>query len=168
MSVVVAKFADDGFVYIGADTQCSRESTVLTHTKLFVDASGTIFGYIGTVEEGQLLKIFNQETVIASVTEKGIVDYLFLFCEWVEKYRGQWSPPLNEYIIAKGGKVFVVSDGFGVEEVREDAAIGSGTPFALGALHMGATVTEAIEAAARFDMYCSLPIDIESMKVNGN
>lgn len=165
MSVIVAKFEDDGLVYIGADTQCSRESISLRHSKIFRDETGTIFSYVGAVEEGQMLRIYAEDHSIANPSVKAILEYFFAFSEWVEKYRGEWSAPLNEYLIGKDGHVFTVSDGFSVEEVHDYVAIGTGSAFALGALSVGASVEEALQAAARHDIYCGAPYDIESMNI---
>lgn len=164
MSVLVARIAEDGTVYIGADTQCSRDNIIFKHSKLFTDETGTIFGYVNTVEEGQLLRIYAEDHSLANSTAKAVLEYFFAFAAWAEKYRGEWSPPLNEYIVAKDGRVFLVSDGFSVEEVTEYIAIGSGATFALGALAIGASVEEALDAASRHDIYCNAPYDIEIME----
>ena len=41
------------------------------------------------------------------------------------------------------------------QEVKEDYATGSGRDFALGALSVGATATQAVKAAIRYDIYSS-------------
>ena len=38
-------------------------------------------------------------------------------------------------------------------------AFGSGAPYALGAMAMGATAREAVEVASRFDIYCGMGVD---------
>lgn len=43
-------------------------------------------------------------------------------------------------------------------------AIGAGGPVALGAMHMGASAVEAVEAACRWSVTCGLPVVSMSMK----
>ena len=57
--------------------------------------------------------------------------------------------------VGPGGDVWPISAGF--------AAIGSGSDIALGALHMGATAEQVVEAAIRFDTTCGGAVQTERL-----
>jgi len=42
-------------------------------------------------------------------------------------------------------------------------AIGAGAPVAIGAMHMGASAIEAVEASCKFNLNCALPIDSQEV-----
>jgi len=63
------------------------------------------------------------------------------------------------FIIAVGGELFDVGDDLSVCRSEENwYAVGSGAPYALGALYMGAHPEEAVEAAIKFSVYSSGPL----------
>jgi ATP-dependent protease HslVU (ClpYQ) peptidase subunit len=64
-------------------------------------------------------------------------------------------------LIAIEGEIFHIESDFTVL-LRDDGmyAIGSGAAYAIGALHMGASIAEAIEIAAANDIYTSLPATV--------
>lgn len=68
-------------------------------------------------------------------------------------------------LIAYHGQLFEIASDYTVL-VRDDGyyAIGSGAAYALGALHMGATVEEALEVAELNDIYTSGPMVVRTMR----
>lgn len=68
-------------------------------------------------------------------------------------------------LIAMHGQLFEIASDYTVL-VRDDGyyAIGSGASYALGALHMGATVEEALEVAELNDIYTSGPMVVRTMR----
>ena len=63
-----------------------------------------------------------------------------------------------KFLLAIAGELFEIDDDCSVC-VRDDGlyGIGSGSEFALGALHAGATPIQALEIASRLDVYTSKP-----------
>lgn len=64
-------------------------------------------------------------------------------------------------LIAFDGEIFDISDDYSVL-VSEDGiyGVGNGSKWAMGALHAGASVQEALEVAAKKDIYTSGPFQI--------
>jgi len=63
------------------------------------------------------------------------------------------------FILAVGGELFDVADDLSVCRTEDGwYAVGSGAPYALGALCAGASPKEAVEAAIRFSVYSSGPL----------
>ena len=64
-------------------------------------------------------------------------------------------------IIAYNGEVFDIGDDLSVV-LNQDGiyGVGAGSPFAIGALYAGASVTEALEIAAKNDVYTSGPFQV--------
>ena len=62
------------------------------------------------------------------------------------------------FIVAVGGELFEVDDNLGVTKSKDGFyGIGSGAPFALGALEAGADSETAIEIAAKLSAYTEGP-----------
>lgn len=63
-----------------------------------------------------------------------------------------------KFILAIGGQLFEIADDCSVC-VRDDGlyGIGSGSEFALGAMHAGASPLKALDIAAKLDIYTSRP-----------
>jgi hypothetical protein len=62
------------------------------------------------------------------------------------------------FIVAVGGELFEVDDNLGVTKSKEGFyGIGSGAPFALGALEAGATPEDAIAISAKLSAYTEEP-----------
>jgi ATP-dependent protease HslVU (ClpYQ) peptidase subunit len=72
---------------------------------------------------------------------------------------GKDSEQRFHFLIAVGGELFDVGDDLSVCRTEENwYAVGSGAPYALGALYMGAHPEEAVEAAIKFSVYSSGPL----------
>jgi len=82
-----------------------------------------------------------------------------------ERKEGDDGPRFH-FLIAVNGEVFDVADDLSV--CRTDTGfygVGNGSSYALGALHAGASIKEALEISASLDVYTSGPfIEIEQHK----
>lgn len=65
------------------------------------------------------------------------------------------------FLLAVGGRLFDISEDLSVT-MSEDGfyGVGNGSSYALGALHNGATIRQALEIAASLDAYTSEPFQI--------
>ena len=72
-------------------------------------------------------------------------------------------------LIAFDGEIFDISDDYSVL-VSEDGiyGVGNGSKWAMGALHAGASVQEALEVAAKKDIYTSGPFQIVKQQKSKN
>lgn len=74
------------------------------------------------------------------------------------KWDAEDDEPKFAFLIAVGGQVFEIADDMSV--ALNDTGfygVGSGSSYAIGALEAGASITEALEIAARNDAYTSGP-----------
>ena len=90
------------------------------------------------------------------------------FLSWIEMGEpGEFDPDgahFSALIVRPGGEVLRMSAGGGLWEV--DAPFhtdGSGSDIAMGALEVGATAVQAVEAAIKWDVHCGGPIQIERL-----
>ena len=64
-----------------------------------------------------------------------------------------------DFIIAVGGELFEVDTTFNVAKTKDNIyGVGSGSPFAMGALAAGASIELAVEIAARMSVNTEGPI----------
>jgi len=120
-----------------------------------------IIGGCGLAEETSLF--FNyMETHLGgdSVTENDILNYIVEFKKWKSAYTT--SSFENSYILAYKGKAFLI-EGMLVIPIDDYAAIGAGEDYANGALYMGATAKQAVEAACALCAMVAEPIVVESI-----
>lgn len=61
--------------------------------------------------------------------------------------------PDGSLLVVIGGKIFTVGFDFAVTPVEDFAAIGSGSDFAITAMHLGKNPKQAVEIAAELDVY---------------
>lgn len=85
----------------------------------------------------------------------------------------KWQPDKDEdddqkfsFLICVGGDIFEFGDDFGVV-MRSSGiyGIGSGSDIALGAIHKGATIEEALQIAADNDIYTAAPFQVLNQEV---
>jgi hypothetical protein len=128
--------------------------------KLFRSQHGLIIGSCGLALECSLMKLFVENLKIKSLDESVVYD---LFVEFEEYIRDRTNNPEhkleNDYLIAYGDQAFFFGEYF-VMPVTEYYAIGAGCEVAMGALHTGATVQQALEAACDLNIRCSRPLKI--------
>lgn len=70
------------------------------------------------------------------------------------------KPDLRAIIVRPGGEVFLSNDSLHLSGPIEcdRYAIGSGSAYAFGAMHMGATAEQAVGAAIEFDIHSGGPV----------
>jgi ATP-dependent protease HslVU (ClpYQ) peptidase subunit len=72
-----------------------------------------------------------------------------------------------EILLAVDGELFNISDDFSVLMDQTGIyGVGSGAPFAVGALHTGATVEKALEIAEKLSPYTAGPFQIVKQSKN--
>lgn len=63
------------------------------------------------------------------------------------------DPPDGSALIALAGRIYTVGWEFSVSPVGDFGAIGSGSPYANTAMHLGRTAKQAVEIATELDLY---------------
>jgi ATP-dependent protease HslVU (ClpYQ) peptidase subunit len=160
MTVVAArKYADR--IEFAADSIITRGSTQISDRtiaapKLF-QQNGLTIGLTGALAEGSLMQIFTRNHKPAAATLEGIIDFLFEFESWVRNRDTAFTID-NAYLIGFEGKLFRTYARFDVFEIAEFEAIGAGQDFAITAMHLEKTPTEAVSIACALSVWCSLPV----------
>jgi ATP-dependent protease HslVU (ClpYQ) peptidase subunit len=73
------------------------------------------------------------------------------YAEYVQD-PGYCHDPLSMFIVADS-KVFQVLDRYGIIQINNYMALGSGTPWAMAAMHLGKSAAEAVVCASVFDLF---------------
>ena len=162
MSVVAVKI-EKNKITIGADSILvsgyTQEKDKLA--KLFQN-EWMVVGDVGQAQEGALFQIFSQTRKPRESSVYAMTEYMFEFYSWIRE-KTEATVLVNSYIIAFQDKVFLI-EGFFVKEVNDYAAIGAGMDFALAALYMGSSVSDAIKTACHLSILCEEPINIIEIK----
>lgn len=161
MTVVAARKYPDRIEF-AADSIVTRGSTQITDrsvaaSKLF-QQNGLTIGLTGALAEGSLMQIFTRNHKPASASLEGVIDFLFEFEGWVRNRDKSFTID-NVYLIGFEGKLFRTYPRFDVFEVSEFDAIGAGQDFAITAMHLEKTPTEAVNIACVLSVWCSLPVN---------
>lgn len=145
----VAAFVEKGVAYIGADS--ARGGTHFIHTragKLFTNA-GIVFGMAGCIRTEQILHYIFEPPPLPIIVNETALDR-YLAADFVpamrEVLKNQGAMLGNnpestetmaaEFLVAIRGQLFEVSNDFQAVRVHDHHhAVGSGMPYALGALH---------------------------------
>ena len=158
MSVVAVRVEKDK-ITIGADSILvsgyTQEKDKLA--KLFQNEWMTV-GDVGDAQEGALFQIFSKTRKPRESSVEAITEYMFDFFQW-NKEKTENNELSNSYIIIFERKAFLV-EGFYVKEIKDYAAIGAGMDFALAALYLGSSVSDAIKTACHSSILCEEPINI--------
>ena len=163
MSVVACKVTKNGYE-VAADSITTRGYTQskgqnVNHSKLF-EVNEMVIGGVGLAQESSLLRLFAQQTRPKRADEDGILEFLSEFADWKDK-KTKKGGIQNSYILGFDGKAFAISQWF-VAEVLTYQAIGAGQDFALAALYLGKSVSEAVETAIELSIYCESPVQLIS------
>lgn len=159
MSVVVARKLEDRIV-IGADSASTFDDLVVHLGSKLITHGPMIAGVAGLAENHSLFSLFLQSTPYHGNDEKGMIR---LVMDFRQEY-AEISETLDDMhvLMAYESRLWFL-DGFSVNEIHDYHAIGSGSATALGALYVGASVKEAINAACYFNMGCAPPGEIYEM-----
>ena len=164
MTTIIAAKTSDGIVF-GFDSRISIGYEIqeeLSQTKVVVN-SGLIMGFSGESRAAQLMGCVSLPNYYEY--EGTDTEHSYLVTVVIPKFRELLKQEqavtyengrLNTNILAiicLNNKLFMVDGSLGVlEPSRKFVSIGSGSDYALGALTAGASVLEALEIAADFDM----------------
>jgi ATP-dependent protease HslVU (ClpYQ) peptidase subunit len=162
----------NGNVTLGADSQITTDSTRVNSLVMekITKNNGYLIAGSGDASACDILQhIFIPP--IPTVTERKNL-YKFMITKFVpamkealeeNDYKSDPSDKESGFsmLIAFDGELFDISDDFSVL-VSDDGiyGVGIGAKWAMGALHAGASVQEALEVAAKKDIYTSGPFQI--------
>ena len=162
----------NGHVIMGADSLVTAGVRKHIHSKMpkIINNNGYLIGGAGDVEACDILMYIWIPPVPTIAERKNI--YKYMITDVVPSMRevleenGYKPDPSDkeagfEMLIAFDGELFNIGDDFSV--LMDESGIygvGSGSPFALGALHEGATVERALEHAERLSPYTARPWQI--------
>lgn len=165
MSVVVVRKTKKE-IKMAADLQTSwgdakmvdaKQAIYLEPSKIW-EVNDMVIGSAGYVSTATLLRIFSKTHKPASADIEGLIEYLVEFTDWAKKKDTNFKFE-NQLLIIFEGKIFEC-EGYGVKEINEYMAIGSGMFLALGAMYKGSDPEEAVEVAKQFDLFCSGKTDV--------
>ena len=117
---------------VASDSRCSADNTMVSVQKIKVVKKG-IIGAAG--DWAEVLKFWEHLEKGTSVKDLGLTDD--------SSIEGIELTAAGIYIFEPSGRRYKIKDQF--------YAIGSGGPYAMGAMAMGATPEQAVAIAARFD-----------------
>lgn len=162
---VAAVVVNDNFIIIGADTQVTL--TEDGHKREYDKAkigrfNDFIFAGAGSAYEISLLDMYiNIGHVPIDNTCINILNFVLEFSKWKKKKLEQEMVALDcSYLMVYKDKAFEVTTDFGVTEITNYAAIGSGRIHAETALYLKHTLDDALKATCRLSAYCEEPLII--------
>ena len=183
MSVVVA-IKEQGRVYIGADSQCTRGGTRRTlsnenNYKIWrvPDAEHCLMAHVGLVREANVARVA-RDLVPEILCLKGAVDFSFVVKHLIPRLFDEFEgnrilrkddgiPVFDSaFLFAYRDKLFYISKNATVLEIDDCCAIGSGECEAIGSLlstegePCEERIKRAIKASAASDIYVDYPIVI--------
>lgn len=165
MSIVALRIEKGGVIQMAGDTQTTwghnkipkvehNDNSLKSSGKIF-QVNGMTFGCAGNVAHIGMLQIFCKTTKPKEMTRDAILEWLVAYKQYVcDKAKVSFNDVSVHGIIASKGKAFVFYDFMNVEPVNRFAAVGSGMFLAMGAMECGASVTEAVKVAIKYDLYC--------------
>lgn len=170
----------NGNVVLGADSQVTSDSTI--YNSLVMEKITKNNGYLiagsGDSSACDILQHIFIPPVPNASERKNL--YRFMITKFIpamrecleeNDYKADPSDKESGFsmLIAFDGELFDISDDFSVL-VSEDGiyGVGNGAKWAMGALHAGASVQEALEIAAKKDIYTSGPFQIIKQQKSKN
>lgn len=158
MSVVAVKVYDDR-IEMAADSiiVCGARKELFygTHVKMN-QVNDMVIGTSGTCEEGGLMWLYAKNHRPIAATERDVLEFFMEFVEWKKDKSSQ--PTLgNHYLLIYENKAFYIQN-FLVLEVDQYSAIGAGADYALAALYLDKSPSEAVKVACDLSCYVSEPI----------
>ena len=171
MTTIVA-VCKNGNVTMGADSQVTDGSRPNRHPRMekITKNNGYLIAGSGDSQPCDILQhIFVPP--VPSVQERKDL-YKFMIVKFIPAMRecledNGWKPSTDDkesgfnMLFAFDGEVFDIGDDFSVL-LNDDGiyGVGSGSPYAIGALYAGATVEKALDYASSNDIYTSGPYQI--------
>lgn len=164
MSVIAVRVTPDQ-VGMAVDSDVSYGEVRVSRTTSIADqklwsSNEMMVAFVGTSSLGSILRRWTRENAPDGSDEVSICQYVDQFHAW-RRDTFPDSGDIDEvsFVLAYRGRAWIV-DAYSVSAVPTGGyfAHGSGMTVALGALHHGASVTEAVEAACQHDGQCGLPV----------
>lgn len=125
------------------------------YTKL-CEVNGMVIGSVGKCKESSLFQVYCTTRQPSAPTIQAILDFISEFAEWKNKKTGEYSID-NSYILTYKGRAFCV-EGFFIQEITSNIAIGAGMDFASASLYFGNDVKKSVEVACELSAMCELPL----------
>lgn len=130
---------------VAADTQCTNGTRKMRTRKLHRLKGGVLFAGAGNLVH--ITKV--QRWAAGGFKPDDLPDF------------GEDSPDFEALIVLADGTVYVLDDGMELLPFTDEfIALGSGSSYALAALHCGKSPAEAVEVAAVYDCATSGPVDV--------
>lgn len=167
MSVIAARKYNDGIV-MAADSITlfgQTKDTENLRIKLKKFTPNFMVGAAGTSRETGMFYNYLDTHKLSAPTEAAVLNLMVEFIEFAKKFDQKfWTE--NEYLIAYKDALFYTCD-LDVIEVKEYAAVGCGSDYALTALHLGKGPFDAVKAACELCAFTAIPIIVESIPIGG-
>lgn len=163
MSVVCARVYDDKIV-MAADSQVTWGSHVKNNIGFskIKEINGMIIGATGNCDEASLMWQYAKTHKPDKSTEKDILEFIAEFAKWKKDYDGS-NVINNMYLLIYDGCLFYI-EGMLINEITDFAAIGSGFYFALTALFLDKSPSEAVKVTCKLDCFVGEPVVEYEMK----
>jgi hypothetical protein len=164
MSIIAVRIKK-GIIEFASDTQTtwggnkypnieSSDKTLKSFGKIF-QVNGLTVGCAGDVAHIGLLQIFCKTSKPKETEKDSVIDWLISFKEWaLGKAKINFADINVHGILAFEGKVFSFYDFMEVNQIKEFAAVGSVMFLAIGAMELGATASNAVKVAIKYDLFC--------------
>ena len=156
MSVIAVKINSDNIEIVADSILTKGELKRTTNFPKLRRYVNLIVGGCGNAEELSLFFEFCCKNSRPLRTISEVHKYLREFAEYKSEYLGA-DVVENEYILISGDTVFEVDEMF-VQEISDYTAIGEGQPYALAALALGHTATEAVEVSCKLCCHTAEPL----------
>jgi ATP-dependent protease HslVU (ClpYQ) peptidase subunit len=164
MTTIAARKVGGGLVTMAWDSQATKGSTPV-HGFVKVRRINRQFA-VGIAGDLRYANLIHQASV-KKIAKADLINPKFDVEAWVvrklvpswgraiekAKEEGTAQEPEGSALLVIRGRIFEVEWDFGVCDVGEYGAIGSGSPFALTALHLGRGARKAVDIASRLDVY---------------
>lgn len=162
----------NGNVTLGADSQVTVDSTIVNSkiTEKITKNNGYLIAGAGDAMACDILQHVFIPPIPNATERKNL--YKFMITKFVPAMRecleeNEYKPDSSDkdsgfsFLIAFDGELFDISDDYSVL-ISDDGiyGVGNGAKWAMGALHAGSSIQEALEIAAKKDIYTSGPFQI--------
>lgn len=134
---------------VAADTQCTNGTRKMRTHKVHRIKGGALFAGAGTLTH--ILKV--QRWAEGGFKPDDLPDF------------GEESPDFEVLIVFADGSARVLDEGMELLPFTDDyIALGTGSSYALAAMHCGKSPAEAVEVAAVYDCATSGPVEVFKIK----
>lgn len=160
MSIIAVKVTPEK-IEIASDSIVVRGNTQDKSSNTFsklIKINDLIIGSSGFAQESSLLSIFCATRRPEQATESAVLNFFSEFVDW-KRNKIDDATIVNDYIFVVDKRAFYI-ESFFVEEIINFSAIGAGSDYALAALHLGHSVSKAVEVACELSVYCEKPIKL--------